>query len=46
MIQNCLNFWTYFIKFFEILTFRGRKKGFFEETELKHINFSRGFQKN
>ena len=43
---NCLNFWTYFTKFFEILTFTGKKSGFFEETEMKNIHFSRGLQKN
>ena len=45
MIQNCLNFWTYFMKFFEILTFRGKKGAFFEETVMKNIHFSRGFKK-
>ena len=45
MVQNCLNFWTYFIKSFEILTFTGQKMAFFEETEMKNIHFLRGFKK-
>ena len=45
MIRNCHNFWTYFLYFFEILTFTGKKWLFFEETEMKNIHFSRGFKK-
>ena len=45
MIQNCLNFWTYFIKIFEILTFSGQKMAFLRKQRWKIFIFHADLKK-